>query len=127
MPHSRPVYNYQHHRIIMSTRTTRTIDRQQIAGPFCLTQNAGNFQSLSKDMHFPLDKFLSTRYIMLVSNRTTRQPIATALLQYKSCGIFHKSRPNEMYFFTRQYFRPLVRLDNRLLEPCCLQTRTDIF
>ena len=72
--------------------------------------------------------------IMLVSTRTTRQPIATALLPYKSCWIFPKSRPNKMHFSTRQFalstrqcLRPLVRLVGlvyRLLRPFCL-TNTD--
>ena len=104
-------------------RLERLTDNR-LLGHFALHKMREIFKHSRRTCIFHSTSFCRLR--MLVSNRTTRQPIATALLHYKSCWIFHKSRPNEMYFFTRQCLRPLVRLDNRLLGPFCLQTRTDI-
>ena len=71
--------------------------------------------------------------IMLVSTRTTRQPIARDLLPTKTHW-YYLSLTNEMHFSTRQFslstrqcLCPLVRLDNRLLRPFCLTNRAGYF
>ena len=86
--------------MIMSTRTTPTA-QQQVAWPFCLTQNAGYFLRPSKNMYFPLDNFFVDPTI-IVSTRTSRKHIAGTSTLQKQAGYF-ESLPNETHFSIQEF------------------------